>query len=238
MTIGDFHGLNVHFITKNKVEVIASDLSDVILSELSKEGYIDEYRIENVENISLENNSIEYVFCKEAFHHFPQAYLGLYEMLRVSKKGIVFIEPLDILTKMPLLLFLKNVLDRFNPNLINKIWKKRFSWETVGNYVFKISEREVEKIAMGIGLPCIAFKKMNIIHFKEQFSNAPLGGKLLRKIKFKMGIRNFISYMRIIPYNMLTSIIFKEMPNEHVLKKLKDEGYVIIKLPENPYIKK
>ena len=64
---------------------------------------------------------------------------------------------------MPLLLFLKNVLDLFNPFLINKIWKNRFSWEKVGNYVFKISDREVEKIAMGLGLPCIAFKEMNVL---------------------------------------------------------------------------
>ena len=61
LTIGDFYGLDAHYIKKHNIEVIASDLSDVILSELSKEGYIGEYRAENVENISLENNSLEYV---------------------------------------------------------------------------------------------------------------------------------------------------------------------------------
>ncbi|MCX7986598.1 MAG: class I SAM-dependent methyltransferase, partial [Bacteroidales bacterium] len=81
----------------------------------------DKYRKENAEQLSVPDNSYDYVSCREALHHFPRPYLALYEMLRVSKKGIIIIEPIDILAKMPIILFLKNILDIFNPFLINKM---------------------------------------------------------------------------------------------------------------------
>ena len=159
-------------------------------------------------------------------------------MIRVAKKGVYLVEPLDVLTKMPILLFLKNILDRFNPLLINKVWKNRFSWETVGNYVFKISEREIEKIAMGIGLPCIAFKKVNILtNIKENTKKVPVDKKLKRKIFLKIKFLDFLGYLHIIPYNMLCSLIFKEVPSQEIIYDLKKMGYTVINLPENPYLK-
>lgn len=102
-------------------------------------------------------------------------------MLRVSQKAVILIEPIDILSKIPLLLSLKNFCDIFSPNLINYIWKNRYSWEIVGNYVFKISEREIEKIAMGIGLPCIAFKVIHVfLTIKQNTYEVPVNKKLLK----------------------------------------------------------
>jgi hypothetical protein len=199
---------------------------------------IEEYRKENVEHLSLDQNSIDYLLCREAFHHFPRAYLGAYEMIRVAKKGVIIIEPLDILAKMPLVLLFKNICDRFNPQLIDKFWKNRYSWEPVGNYVFKISEREVEKIAMGIGLPCIAFLGINIIKSdNEKIMAVPTDLKLWHKMKSRINFLNLLSRLRITPYNMLCSVIFKEMPDEETIKKLKTAGYTVITLPANPYLK-
>jgi ubiquinone/menaquinone biosynthesis C-methylase UbiE len=235
LTIGDLYGGEAGYLKKHNQTVVASDLSDIYLKELKARNLIDECRAENAERLSLSDSSIDYVLCKEAFHHFPQAYLGIYEMIRVSKKGAMLIEPLDVLTKMPSLLFVKNVLDRFNPHLINKLWKNRFSWEKGPmNYVFKISEREIEKIAMGIGLPCIAFKRINHVTTNENAATA--NARLLKKLKLKLRILNTLSFLKVIPYNTLCSIIFKEMPQEDVLMALKNSGYIVIKLPKNPYL--
>jgi gentisate 1,2-dioxygenase len=97
--------------------------------------------------------------------------MGVYEMLRVSKKAVILIEPQDPLTKMPLMLFLKNILDRFNPNLLQKYWKNRYSFEPVGNYVFKLSDRDMEKLAMGMNLPAIAFKGLNSSYYNPKTAN-------------------------------------------------------------------
>jgi len=237
LTVGDYNGFEAQYFGEHNQTVTASDISDMFLKEAKKEGFIKEYRKENVEQLSFSEDSFDYVSCREAFHHFPRAFLGIYEMIRVAKKGAILIEPLDILAKMPFILWLKNICDLFNPLLINKIWKNRFSWETVGNYVFKISERDVEKIAMGINLPCIALKGINVfLNIKEDTTSVPTDFKLLNKIKRKFIFRNFLCQLRIIPYNTLCSIIFKEMPDDETLIGLKENNYRIVKLPPNPYL--
>jgi hypothetical protein len=238
LTIGDYNGFEAKYFLEHDQTVIASDISDPFLKEAKAENLITDFLKENVEHLSLANDSMDYVSCREAFHHFPRAYLGAYEMIRVAKKAAILIEPIDILCKMPLVLLIKNICDRISPTLINKIWKNRFSWETVGNYVFKISEREVEKMAMGIGLPCIAFKEINVIlNIKEDITTVPANQKLLKKIYRKIKFLNILCKLRIIPYNTLCSVIFKEMPDNDLLESLKSNGYKIIKLPANPYLK-
>ena len=154
LTVGDNDGFEAIFLARNNQTAHASDISDTLLQETEKEGLLSAHSRQNVEHIQFPDSSFDYVLCKESVHHFPRPALGLYEMLRVSKKGIVLVaEPVDILSKMPSMLFLKNVLDAVHPSLIDRIWKNHFSFETVGNYIYKISEREIEKLSMGIGLP-------------------------------------------------------------------------------------
>jgi len=162
-------------------------------------------------------------------------------MIRVAKKGVVLIEPVDAWFKMPLLLFIKNICDCFHPLLINKIWKNRFSWETVGNYVFKITDREIEIIAMGMGLSCIAFKEMNTrlkpIPAKWGDSQkTPFDEKLYRKLKHKLMVWDFVCKLRIIPYNTLCAIIFKEKPPKTLVNDLRKNRCRVIELPPNPYL--
>ena len=241
LTIGDYNGLEANYLLGNGQRAVASDISDAFLQEAKKEELIEEFKAINVESIDYPNNSFDYVFCKEAFHHFPKAYLGLYEMIRCSKKAAIIIEPIDVIAKMPLLLFVKNILDRINPMLINKIWRNRFSFEIVGNYVFKITEREVEKIAMGMGLPCIAFKRTNVfVNLKLEdniVKETPINKTAWKKLQRRIKLRNFISLLKIIPHNHLCCVVFKSKPSEGTLMKMKKMGYVFINLPENPYLK-
>jgi 2-polyprenyl-3-methyl-5-hydroxy-6-metoxy-1,4-benzoquinol methylase len=240
LTIGDYSGLEANYLLERHQNVIASDLSDAILKEAKSDGLVKEYSKQNVEKLTYNDNSFNYVVCKEAFHHFPRAYLGLYEMIRVSKTATVLVtEPIDILSKMSLLVFIKNICDTINPLFINRIWKNRFSWESVGNYVFKISEREIEKIAMGIGLPCIAFKRHDSFksHDKiEGLYDIPINQKLYRKIKMKLAFRSFISSLGIIPHGSLCCVLFKEQPSEKIIRNMKERGFIIIRLPKNPYL--
>jgi len=242
LTIGDYNGFEAKYLAEHNQQVTASDISDVYLKDAYEQNIIDNYKKINVEQIDYDEDSFDYSFCREAFHHFPRAYLGLHEMIRVARKGAILIEPVDILSKMPLLLFLKNICDLFNPYLINKIWKNRFSWETVGNYVFKTSEREIEKIAMGMGLSCIAFKEINlrVTAFPEKWGDyfkTPTDMKLYRKLNRKLSVWNFFCRLRIIPYNRLCAIIFKEKPQAELLQELRKNNYKVIELPANPYLK-
>lgn len=241
LTIGDYNGLEANYLIENGQRAVASNITDIFLQEAKKDKLIKDFKIINAEDIDYPDDNFDYVFCKEAFHHFPKAYIGLYEMIRCSKKAAIIIEPIDIIAKMPLLLFIKNILDRINPMLINKIWRNRFSFEIVGNYVFKISEREIEKIAMGIGLKTIAFKRINLIlnlRLKKSItSETPINSNAWNKVKRRIRLKNFLSFLKIVPYNHLISVLFKSEPSTEVRKNMKKMGYVIIDLPENPYIK-
>ena len=240
LTVGDYNGLEANYLLQRNQNVIASDLSDAMLKEAKSDGLIREFSKQNVERLTYNDNSFDYAICKEAFHHFPRAYLGLYEMIRVSKIAAVLVtEPIDILSKMSLLVWIKNICDKINPLFINKIWKNRFSWEPVGNYVFKISEREIEKIAMGIGLPYIAFKRYDNFKSHEKIVglyDVPINQGLYRKIKMKLALRSFISSVGIIPHSSLCCVVFKEQPSEKVIRGLKESGFITIQLPKNPYL--
>lgn len=241
LTVGDNNGFEANYLTEKGQIVVASDISDALLAEAKAEGLIPEYSKQNVEAITFEDNSFDYVTCKEAFHHFPRPYLGLYEMIRVSRKAAILVaEPIDILSKFSLLVLVKNLLDMIDPLLINKLWKNRFSFETVGNYVYKISEREVEKIAMGMGLPYIAFKAHNIV--LDYWSipgirDVPFNERAYRSAKRRWFLRNMISKIGLIPYNLLCCIVFKESPSDDVIERMKKAGYKRIRLPLNPYLK-
>jgi ubiquinone/menaquinone biosynthesis C-methylase UbiE len=241
LTVGDYSGLEANYLLQRKQNVTASDLSDAILKEANAEGLVKEYSKQNVERLTFSDNSFHYVVCKEAFHHFPRAYLGLYEMIRVSRDAVIMVtEPIDILSKMSLLLWMKNISDTIHPLLLNKVWKNRFSWESVGNYVFKISEREVEKVAMGMGLPCIAFKKYDNFKSHDKIDglyDVPTNLKLYRRIKRKLAVRSFISSLGIIPHGSLCCVIFKQQPGEKVLSGLTNLGFSVVPLPKNPYLK-
>jgi SAM-dependent methyltransferase len=158
LTIGDHYGEEAHWLSSRCKDVIAADINIDNLELAKEEGYITKYSHQNAEKMTFEDDSFDYVLCRESYHHFPRPYIAVYEMLRCAKKGAVISEPLDPLSKTSLLLTLCNLLDtKRNPVRSTRIWKNRFSFETVGNYVYKVSPREFEKLAMGVGLPAIAF---------------------------------------------------------------------------------
>ena len=238
LTVGDGIGTDANWLIEQGTSAVACDLSDDILKESFKRKFITEYKQENAEHLSFSDKSFSYVLCKESFHHFPRPYIALYEMIRVASKATMIIEPIDIALKMSSFMWLKNFLDKINVNLINKVWKNRYSFEEVGNYVYKVSEREIEKVAMGINLPAIAFKGLHDYYTnKIDLSEPTRNRKNFFLIKNKIRFRTFLSKLGFIPYQMYCSVIFKELPSSQVKRKLKTMGYKYIELPKNPYIK-
>ena len=236
ITIGDGIGTDAHWLTEQGVDVLATDIGDAVLKKAFDEGFIKKYDQQNAEKIGFDANSFDYSLCKEAYHHFPRPYLAVYEMLRISRKGVILIEPQDPIMQVPLLLFIKNILYKFNPGLLSKIWKNQYSFEEVGNYVYKVSEREIEKIAMGIGLPAIAFKGINDYYDgSAQMNQIPPDAGYFNKVKRKISFRDRLCKWGIIPYRLLVCVIFKEGLNTEERKALEQAGYQYIQLPPNPY---
>lgn len=93
LTIGDGrYGTDAHYLMKQGLSVLASDINVSSLHEAKKNGFINDYSLENAENLSFNDNHFDFVLCKESYHHFPRPMVALYEMIRVSKKGVILIE--------------------------------------------------------------------------------------------------------------------------------------------------
>jgi ubiquinone/menaquinone biosynthesis C-methylase UbiE len=238
VTVGDGYGFDANYFAEKGCKVMATDIGGAFLPLVKSQNLIDEYSVENVEKLSFADNSFDYAFCKEAYHHFPRAYMGVYEMIRVAKKGIILVEPQDPLTKMPLMLAIKNILDRFDPTILQKYWKNRYSFEEVGNYVFKLSDREMEKIAMGMNLPAIAFKGINNTYWKPGLDTEIANDKsaAFKEILSKRRRDNFLCKLGILPYQVLSAVIFKTLPDNETIQKLKNDGYLYYEFPKNPYL--
>ena len=96
LTVGDGrYGIDAKYILDKGCEALPTDISDVLLKEAKKLGFIPDYRKENAEFLTFKDSEFDYVFCKESYHHFPRPMIALYEMLRVARKGVVLIEPND-----------------------------------------------------------------------------------------------------------------------------------------------
>jgi len=240
LTVGDAYGMDAHHLLSNgnAHTAHASDLNSNFLKIATEEGFIEDYSAENAEKLSFENNKFDFVLCKEAYHHFPRPYMAVYEMLRVAKKGVVIIEPQDPITKMPLLLFAANMLSKFGDQFVKSIWKNRISYEPVGNFIYKVSEREVEKLAAGLNLPFVAFKRINPNFYNKNTATqkATSDNFNFTKIKLKKKMLDILVKLSICCSQVLGIVIYKEMPDAKKIKELENAGFYCVKIPANPYL--
>lgn len=241
LTVGDGrYGTDAHYILgKGLKNVLASDISDTLLIEAKRDGFITDYATENAEKMSFPDGHFDFVLCKEAYHHFPRPAIALYEMLRVAKKGVVLIEPLD-----------KNILytqDNFFVKCIRSVtnilmlqWKGLYKYENfeeVGNYIYTVSEREINKVALALNLKYTFFKKQNDCFIpgadEEKLADK---GPIYQTIKRTLRRHDLLCRIGIMQYGLMGTIIMKEKPDAVCLQKLKEAGYQGYVLPDNPYV--
>ncbi len=237
LTCGDGrYGKDAHYIEKKGIRVLATDIADTLLIEGKQAGYIRDYQKENAEALSFGEESFDFVFCKESYHHFPRPMIALYEMLRVSSKGVVLIEPSDqYIDAYVLEIWFKHFKNLIKFFLGKKIEKHTF--EESGNYIYRISRREIEKLAMAMNYRAVVFKGINDCYLKGiGFEKASPQSTLLRKLKRRIAFLNLLSRLRLNPYKLICAIIFKSEPDADLKDKLRQKGYQVITLPENPYI--
>lgn len=239
LTVGDGgFGLDAVELKNRQAQInsFPTDISPYLLQYAKEIGFISEYGIENAEKISFEDNSFDYVFCKEAFHHFPRPMIAFYEMLRVSREGVVLIEPNDW-KPAPVLLFIKNAIF----GLLNKLQSKPYHadsdaqrFETSGNYIYSVSVREMEKAALGLNLSQIAFKTYHDYYISpKDIKNEK---QRLKKVQKNIKLLNLLTKFKMKNYNLITLIVFKKELDKELRKNLQKEGFQIIDLPPNPYI--
>jgi SAM-dependent methyltransferase len=242
LTVGDGrYGSDAHYLNSRGAEATASDISDVLLREGQAMGYIPRFSKENAEALSFPDDAFDFVLCKESYHHFPRPMKALYEMLRVGRRAVLLLEPTDhyVFGNAAQAAFrgMLAFLDRLG--LFKLLLGKpiqRHTYEDVGNYVYKISVREMEKVALGLNCPVLAYRGLNQYHLSgsEGLPSAAFSWAKLR-LRLMTALLDALSTLRLSAPQSLAVIVFKEVPNEACLLALKKAGYRVRHLPRNPH---
>jgi ubiquinone/menaquinone biosynthesis C-methylase UbiE len=237
LTVGDGrYGTDANYILNNGGDAVATDISDLLLKEAQVAGFITEFSKENAESLSFEDVQFDYVLCKEAFHHFPRPFIALYEMLRVAARGVVLIEPNDSFRPHGLTRYLFTSAVRSVLSVLSKRGTDH-TFEDSGNYVYSISKRELEKVALGMNYRTIAIKGYNDYYqYGAEFEKLSSKGRIFKKIRLRIRLLDLLTRLYLLDYGMLAAIIFKQKPSAKLVGYLKSDGFEIIELPENPYI--
>jgi SAM-dependent methyltransferase len=255
VTIGDGRG-GLDSIRLRKLgfkNVLATDIAENLLKRFKDSGKIPDYAIVNAEDLPYENKSVDYFFCKESLHHFPQPYRALYEFSRVARKGFILIEPNDpteVIFKTSQIVS-AGAIRRIKNTILAFLGKLRTShfvitttvgfneaaWEPSGNYTYCFGRRDYERFAYGLGLPAFAIKGLND-HYVEGCEFEEADAKKSQKFKeilevikkkdqeLKLGIRQP-------DLNMVC--FFLEVPDKNTQEIFKSNDWDFVSLTPNPY---
>jgi ubiquinone/menaquinone biosynthesis C-methylase UbiE len=251
VTVGDGrYGNDAHYLEQGGAKATATDIADTMLKKAKADGYISNFSKENAERLSFADNSFDFALCKESYHHFPRPMLALYEILRVARRGIVLIEP----DESPVFTGGRHVLKMAVKEAmiavgLSRMFRERNTsviddgsnwYEDVGNFGYAISRREMERVALGVNLPTVAFAGLND-HYIEGVENelTSADAKLFREVKAEIARQDRESkrgFSRGRP-KLLVAMILKQVPDAAFRAALVGAGYEVKDLPRNPYLK-
>jgi hypothetical protein len=110
-------------------------------------------------------------------------------------------------------------------------------YEEGGNYVYCVSQREMEKVALGLNLPAIAFKGLNIHYIKgSEFENADETSEVFRRMRAEIERRDRRCErgLSMHHHDLLAVIILKALVAPSLRQKLIEAGYKVKDLPRSP----
>jgi ubiquinone/menaquinone biosynthesis C-methylase UbiE len=136
LTVGDGKGGHEAQILKRfGHRATGTDIATDILEVAKQENLIDEFFKEDAEKLSFKDSSFDFSVIKESLHHLPRPYLCIYEMLRVSRKGIMLVEP--------------------NGDRSYQIGNEQY--ESGGNYKYQFTLKELVQCAASLGYNNVAY---------------------------------------------------------------------------------
>lgn len=230
LTVGDgrFGSDSIYLRKLGAKKIHTSSLTDKSLQIAKSNEWIDEFSCQNAEDLSFEDDSFDFVLCKESYHHFPRPPIAFYELLRVSRLGVVYIEPFR---------------SRYSPlRGVKKIFKlitKRIDhgeYEPAGNYIFRLDIGEFVEYGRALDLPCIWYRLFNDAYHPKLFGNGTPDFKQRLGFKFLVGIQNFLCKLKLLGYGSVSCAVFKVDLNRNKLGNLGSKGIKEIKLGRNPFV--
>jgi len=240
LTVADgYFGTAARYILGKGSKALATDLDVKALDIACQKEWIGLYEKANAENLQYPDNTFDFAFCKEAFHHFPRPAIAFYEMCRVAKFGIVLSEPNDWIPAP----FFRKLLSKIKGNLFALVGRRERPHSDEGcyeepsrNYVYTVSKREITKMAIALDYPVIIYRYLHD-YWEPKYNDLSIhsGGMILLKLRIKFA--GLLNLLRFNGLNRIQIIILKSSPsNKKLLVKFREAGFKVEFLPKNPYL--
>ncbi len=228
LTVGDgMYGSDAAYLKSVGADATASSLVTDTLHVAAERGWIGAFREENAEHISLADESMDFVLCKAAYHHFPRPPIALYEMLRVARVGVVLLEPIDGTRVLDGLRYAFKVLVRGD---------RETRFEVSGNYIYRINIDEIAKLMTAVGQTHIAYRCFNDFYMPGLGADPASGtsrGHLLTRLG--LGVQDLLCRAGLLAWGLAAVVVFKGRPAPELVAAMERGGYTIRALPVNPY---
>jgi SAM-dependent methyltransferase len=229
LTVGDGrYGSDAAFLGKQGASAVASSITDTTLQQAKQAGFIAEYRVENAEHLSLADDSVSFVLCKESYHHFPRPPIALYEMLRVATHAVILIEPMEEKAR---------ILDKLKVMAKSLLGRETMVFEPSGNFLYRLNPRELGKLLCAINQSGFALRRMNDCYMPQLGSANAIGtwaGWMSRRM---VNVQDVLCRLKLLSWGMGAFVIFKNEPGSELLAAAERGGFNVVRLPANPYIK-
>lgn len=225
LTVGDGSGHDT-WIMRNEgfKDILTTDIGPGTLKRSLAEGHIDKFDQANAEHLQYADDQFDFILCKEAFHHMRRPYMGIYEMLRVARRAVVLIEPQDQWADFP-----------------PRAGRAGASYERVGNYVYSLSQREVQKIALGMNLPGYACKNMQDVYIQGcEFAKADPADPVFATMVNAVKTLEQQCKQNQEKWNYIMTIFFKDailFNDPAVADRMQSYGWLYEKTDTNPHLK-
>lgn len=195
-------GRELGLFGKYGVKVTATDLIVDQLQPLVTDGTVAAAEEQNAERLSYPDESFDYGFVNAGLHHLMHPHAGLCELMRTSREAAIFIESQD------------SVLHKFG-----KMMGRNADFEPAGNYVYRWSMREIEKIGLSSHAHSIAVKTY-FLPILVPMRNVT--GKKKQRMQDFIAVSNKI----LAPLgNLLIAYVFKRAPTAEQVRYLSENGF-------------
>lgn len=224
LTVGDGCGHDSWILLNEGFrDVLSTDIGAGTLRRSLAEGHIQKYAQANAEDLPFADGQFDGVLCKEAYHHMRRPYLGVYEMLRVARRAVVLIEPQDQWADFP-----------------TRAGEPRHAYERVGNYVYSMSRREVQKLALGLNLPGYACKNLQDVYIAGcEFARADPADPLFAQMTQAVAQLQARCEQHQEKWNYLLTIFFKDpalLADAGLQGRLAAHGWTVERTDGNPHL--
>jgi SAM-dependent methyltransferase len=179
-----------------------------------------------MESLALDDDSFDYIFCKESLHHLSRPYLGIYEMIRCARKGVVLIEPGG---RSPLNPFGK-ITHAFR-YLFNE---RPIFFEESGNYVFELKRFEIEQILLSLGIYRFSYRYLNDDYIAGVETDHM--GSLFNKIRIRIWLKDQRDYLFQWTQGMIVVVIHSNEVDQITIDSLSNFGFKNVNLPLSPLL--